>query len=72
MVVFVFVNVCYFPFSRVLDCDVVSECVNKVEDGSRCLFVVLCHRIYIFIVDDGSLLHGGETQMFPFNVLRYM
>jgi len=47
--------------------------VNKIEDGRRCLFVVLCHRIYIFnIVDDGSLLHGGETQMFPFNVLCYM
>ena len=64
MAVFVFVNVSYFPFSHILDCDVLVLSVNKVEDG-RCLFIVLCHRIYIivlchriyiFIVDDGCLL----------------
>ena len=64
MTVFVFVNVSYFPFSHVLDCDVLVLNVNKVEDGRRCLCVVLCHRIYIFIVDDGCLLHLHEGCVF--------
>ena len=27
-------------------------------------FVVLCHRIYIYIVDDGSLLHQFDHNKF--------